>query len=81
MGEYQNGAYWATPTGWYAYALYKYNGKTDILSDFLAHTKKYADKGAPFEWTDAKTETVSGLNYGTSGVLPYIAAKKIIELK
>ncbi len=80
FGEYQNGAYWSTPTGWYAYALYKYNGNTDILGDFLKHTERYADKGSPFEWIDETTEKVSGLNYGTSGVLPYIGAKRIQEL-
>lgn len=79
LGEYQNGAYWATPTGWYAFALYKYNGSTDILSDFLRHTEKHLDRGAPFEWIDASTEQVSGLRYGTSGVLPYIAAQRIIN--
>ena len=77
--EYQNGAYWATPTGWYAYALYQYHSQTDILTDFLEHTKKYTDRGAPFEWMDANTEQVSGLRYGTSGVLPYIGAKRIFE--
>lgn len=81
FNEYQNGAYWSTPTGWYAYALYQYNGETDVLNDFLKHTAKYADRGAPFEWMDATTERVSGLRYGTSGVLPYIGAKRIIENK
>ncbi len=77
--EYQNGAYWATPTGWYAYALYQYCSQTEILSDFLEHTNKYSDQGAPFEWMDADTKQVSGLRYGTSGVLPYIGAKRILE--
>jgi glycogen debranching enzyme len=80
-GTYQNGAYWATPTGWYAYALYLYNGKIEILEDFIAHFEKYESKGAPFEWIDEKTERFSGLHYGTSGVLPYIAYKRISEEK
>ena len=79
MNTYQNGAYWATPTGWYAYALYKYNKRVDILSDFCAHFEAYKDMGAPFEWIDAKTENYSGLRYGTSGVLPYIGILKIID--
>jgi hypothetical protein len=29
---------------------------------------------------DADTSQVSGLNYGTSGVLPYIGAKRILEI-
>lgn len=81
FNEYQNGAYWATPTGWYAYALYQYNGEIGILEDFVKHTEKYMDMGAPFEWIDATTEKFSGIRYGTSGVLPYIAAKRIIKNK
>lgn len=77
FGEYQNGAYWSTPTGWYAYALYKYTGEIDILVDFLKHTDAYVEKGSPFEWINETTENVSGLNYGTSGVLPYVGAKRI----
>ena len=77
LDRYQNGAFWATATGWYAYALWRYNRKTDILSDFLSHTERYADSGAPFEWIDKETAHLSGLRYGTSGVLPYIAAKRI----
>ena len=77
IDRYQNGAYWATATGWYAYALWRYNGKTDILTDFLAHTDRYMRDGAPFEWIDRKTEALSGLRYGTSGVLPYIGAMRI----
>ncbi len=77
LGEYQNGAYWSTPTGWYAYALYLYNDEVAILDDFLRHTKQYLDKGSPFEWINETTENFSGLNYGTSGVLPYVGAVRI----
>jgi hypothetical protein len=77
LNSYQNGGYWATPTGWYAYALYLYNGEISILEDFLNHTKKFAHKRTPVEWMTADTSYVSGLNYGTSGALPYIGAVKI----
>jgi len=77
--KYQNGGYWATPTGWYAYALYLYNKKTDILEDFIMHTKKYENNGAPFEWINESTTENSGSNYGTSGVLPFIGMSKIME--
>lgn len=78
--QYQNGGYWATPVGWYAYALYLQSGKTDILDDFLNHTEKYKKDGAPFEWINSDMTLYEGLNYGTSGILPYIGAKKIAEL-
>ena len=74
---YQNGAYWATPTGWYAKALYVYDRTcaVGILQDFIRHTEKYISQGAPFEWINADTTDFSGLRYGTSGVLPYTAFK------
>jgi len=78
---YENGGYWATPTGWYAYALYLYTGKTDILNDFLNHTQRYEKEGAPFEWINETTTEYSGLKYGTSGVLPYIGMMKINDLE
>jgi len=80
INVYQNGGYWATPTGWYAYALYLYNGKTDILEDFIKHTKAYEKSGAPFEWINKDTTDYSGLTYGTSGVLPYIGALRISKI-
>ena len=76
---YQNGAYWSTPTGWYAYALYLHSGKITILEDFLRHTETYQTMGAPFEWINADTTNFSGLNYGTSGVLPYMGMGKILQ--
>ena len=77
LDRYQNGAYWATATGWYAYALWRYDRSTDILEEFLTHTEEHAACGAPFEWIDKATAHVSGLRYGTSGVLPYVGAKRI----
>ena len=79
LDEYQNGAYWATPTGWYAYALWLYDGSTDILREFLTHTEAHEAEGTPFEWMDAEGRRKSGLRYGTSGVLPYIGAMRILE--
>jgi len=76
-GTYQNGGYWATPTGWYGYALFLHDGSINIFEDFLQHTQTYRHMGAPFEWIDADTANFSGLRYGTSGVLPYIGAKEI----
>ena len=71
---YQNGAYWATATGWYAKALFSFdqNIALSILKDFIEHTEKYKDIGAPFEWINEETTEYSGLHYGTSGVLPYL---------
>ena len=79
---YQNGAYWATPTGWYAYALSLVNKDLAfrLLTDFQKHTKHYESSGAPFEWINSDTTDFSGINYGTSGVMPYIGLQKILNL-
>lgn len=76
---YQNGAYWATATGWYAKALYEYDRTCaiGILQDFIRHTEKHLSIGAPFEWMNKDTSEFSGLRYGTSGVLPYTAFKDV----
>lgn len=78
---YQNGAYWATPTGWYAYAISitDRNLAFKLLEDFKKHTLKHQNSGAPFEWINKDTSDKSGLLYGTSGVLPYIGFKKILN--
>ncbi len=80
---YQNGTFWATPTGWYAYAvsLCDRGLGLSILSDFLSHTERYADKGAPFEWMQADSRVYSGCLYGTSGVLPYAGLCRILKKK
>ena len=35
----------------------------------------------PFEWINADTTDYSGLNYGTSGALPYAAMRRIVRVK
>ena len=78
---YQNGGYWATPLGWYIYAA----GLADrafadrLADEFLGHTEKFADAGAPFEFIGRENTEWSGCRYGTSGVLPYIGYKKLAE--
>lgn len=73
-GSYQNGALWATPLGWYLYAV----RQTDpalahrMAEEFLAHTERYAPAGAPFEYIRPDMSETSGCLYGTSGILPYL---------
>jgi hypothetical protein len=78
-GDYQNGGYWATPTGWYAYAL----SLTDrvlaerLLSELTENTAVHSDAGAPWEWKNADDTVFSGCLYGTSAALPYAGAARI----
>lgn len=78
---YQNGTYWATPLGWYAVAVDRVDHALalSMLGDFLAHTAANKDRGAPFEWISRDTERFSGCLYGTSGVLPYAGALRILK--
>ena len=70
---YQNGAYWATPTGWFVYALDKVNPELadqtfiDLVNDFEARGIN--------EWVlDGRTQMP---NYCASAALPLDAIEKI----
>lgn len=78
---YQNGAYWATPLGWYSYAVSLVDRELAIamLKDFMENTRERASEGAPFEYTDRDGSNPSGMLYGTSGVLPYVAASRFVS--
>lgn len=81
VDTYQNGTYWATPLGWYAVAVHLIDPSLSrtMLEEFLAHTQTYAATGAPFEWISRETDRFSGCLYGTSGVLPYVGALRILQ--
>ena len=68
---YQNGGYWATPTGWLIAALRKVSvpAADKLLHEYVAHLRANRDKGAPWEWIQpAKNLRVNGL-YGSSAGL------------
>ncbi len=75
---YQNGGYWATPTGWFVAALRKTDRKAadQVLGEFVAHVRAMRDKGAPFEWINPKTNTYANGNYGSSAGLVYVALQR-----
>ncbi len=75
---YQNGGYWATPTGFYAAVLAEYDqtAAEDLLRDFLAHTDEHRTQDAPFEWINASETLVGTRVYGTSAAGPYAAVQK-----
>ena len=77
---YQNGCFWATPTGFYAAVLAEYDvsAAEELLQAFIDHTDAHKDENAPWEWMD-KTETKIGMRvYGTSASGPYAAVQKLI---
>jgi len=72
---YQNGGYWATPTGWLVYALKKIDNLSgnSLLSSYISYVRSNREKGAPFEWINPYTHTVANGNYGSSAGLVYAA--------
>ncbi len=75
--EYQNGGYWATPTGWLIVALSKVDRKAaeKLLSEYIAHIRTHREQGAPFEWINPDTKRQVNANYASSAGLVYIALK------
>ncbi|HOP10017.1 MAG TPA: hypothetical protein PK629_00845 [Oscillospiraceae bacterium] len=80
-GNYQNGAWWSTATGWYVYALNTVSPEAarDLMDDFILHTKKHRVGGSPYEFFRDDDGEPSGLNYGTSAALPFTWFKKMLE--
>jgi hypothetical protein len=78
---YQNGGYWATPTGWYVYALSLVDKSAafEMIEQFIEHTVNFTAKGAPLEWRSTDDKEYSGLFYGTSAVLTYAGYKRITD--
>lgn len=78
---YQNGGYWATPLGWYLYALWFVDKQSveEILKSFINHTDKMEGCGAPFEWRTTDDEEYSGKLYGTSAALPYAGLIRVLK--
>ncbi len=77
--QYQDGAYWATPTGWLLWALYLADPELAISAaeDFADHCEVRAGDGTPFEWMNADGSEYSGLWYATSAALPYLGMLRI----
>lgn len=76
---YQNGGYWATPAGWYAYALSLADRSlaAELLSELMNHTSAHRENGAPYEWKARDEDRYSGRWYGTSAALPYAGSRRI----
>jgi len=72
---YQNGGYWATPTGWLVTALAKVDRKAsqELLSQYVGFVRQKRTAGAPYEWINSSTNTFSNANYGSSAGLVYIS--------
>ncbi|HRP57542.1 hypothetical protein [Agriterribacter sp.] len=78
--QYQNGAYWGTPTGWVASAIAKVNSAyaQQLIKEYITHLRetdyrKGASFGGPFECITASG--TQGPVYLTTVACPYIVLK------
>lgn len=75
-GVYQSGGYWPQPLGYYVCSLAQVDtdAAEKLAADYIDHTKKFEDEGAPFEWINPEIplrETPAlGRFYGPSAALP-----------
>ena len=76
---YQNGGFWATPTGWFAYALAQADPDlaARMLNAFYQDWQAKEAQGAPYEWRSRDGSVVDGKRYGASAALPYAALTRL----
>lgn len=72
--QYQNGGYWATPTGWFISALRRVDAAAAdrLLSEFVSHLRANEPQGAPWEWINPALKLTVNPRYGSSAGLVYI---------
>lgn len=75
VGEYQNGGFWATPTGWLIVALRQVDAKAAdrLLADYLTHLRADRERGAPWEWINPALQKRVNPRYASSVGLVYVA--------
>jgi hypothetical protein len=74
-GQYQNGGFWATPTGWLAVALRRVDEKAAdrLLDEYFAHLLANREQGAPWEWINPSQQKRVNPLYASSVGLVYVA--------
>jgi len=74
-GQYQNGGFWATPTGWLIVALRRVDDKAAnrLLTDYLTHLRANREHGAPWEWINPTLQKRVNPRYASSVGLVYVA--------
>lgn len=72
---YQNGGYWATPTGWLVRALATVDkaAARKLFGEYMAHLRAMKDNGAPYEWCNPTTGQYVNAKYASSVGLVYVA--------
>jgi hypothetical protein len=87
VNRYQNGAYWATPTGWVCYAIYQADRKLakKLAGEYISHLRKTDFRinpnthGGPYECTFPENDYKQNPVYLTSVTCPYAAFLRLTE--
>ena len=80
VGEYQNGGYWGTPTGWYIAGMRRVdrNAATNMARDYIQFLKRHKrPDGRPeaWEWFNPETGRTANPLYVATIALPYLSLK------
>ncbi len=77
---YQNGGYWATPTGFYAAVMAEHDpaAAEKMIDEFLTHTRVHAAEDMPIEWFNIGGTGHGMRIYGTSATGAYAAVQPLI---
>ncbi len=78
-GTYQNGGYWPTPLGYVVVAIAEVDREAarQLAAEFIDHTRRRAEAGAPFEWINPDLGREDGKWYGPSAALPLEAFRRL----
>jgi hypothetical protein len=77
QGEYQNGAYWATPTSWFIDALYDYY--PDLARTTLEDIITYFENMGIFECINGSYQKLNHYVVSATNILP--SARKLLKNK
>jgi hypothetical protein len=77
-GTYQNGGFWATPTGWLVAALRKVSRSAadQVLADYVLHLHHRSADGAPWEWIQPAKNLRVNPRYAASAGLVFLAISR-----
>jgi hypothetical protein len=81
VGNYQNGGYWATPTGWYIAAIHTVDPQAakDMAKDYIQFLRDHMrpdGTAEAWEWFNPDTGAKNNPLYGSTVALPYACLKK-----
>ena len=77
-GQYQNGAYWGTMSGWLIVALHKVDppAARAILHELVASVARDRQGGAPWEWINPGLGLYRNPRYCATVALPYVTLRR-----